>query len=282
MSDNPYCQPNGGMMGRAVPMIGSSDIARRHRIAPPEQCRDLQSKLTTLNRLIAAAELEYRTTIRDLDRLDQEGRFWMLVDAIHKTSLATLDLGAAIVETTGLKAGTPVRHLAEGTRTLSEAIGTTADVLSGRATVTQTARTVAQRVIAHVNPRSAGGAYVRGNADILLTGIDHVEAINQARGTGAAGSRIAESGIDTAAALLQRSAETVGTPTARRVGSTAEIARAMASYNRELAGVFQRREETSGGLRATRDNFRATMERIMTRYRRDVAEIRRQLSDECR
>lgn len=279
MPDNPHRQPQAGLMGRHTgPRMSTSDAARRHRIAAPEQCRDLRSKLDNLRRLIAAAELEYRTTIRDLDRLDREGRAWLVVDLIHKTSLATLDLGAAIMETTGLRSGAAARQLADGVQTYSDVVQTTTGMGSGTVSPAEAARIAAQRALTHTGSRGAAGTYAMGTADIALSGMDHVDAIRGAQGRSATNARTLESGIDTSAAMVQRVADTAGN---RRVSASAQIVRAMASYNRELAGAFDRRLETSGGLRATRANFKATMERVMARYRNDVAEIQRQLADQC-
>lgn len=125
----------------------------------------------------------------------------------------------------------------------------------------------------------------KGSADIALGGWSNLDNIVNAQGGPSSGARTGEAGIDLAAGLIQRSAETLdagtpgGSPVAKRVGAVAQIAKAMASYNRELEGAFNRRLETSGNLMATKATMQATMQRTMTRYRRDAAELEKTLED---
>lgn len=268
--------------------ISISDSMRRNRIEAPAQCRDLSSKLANLDRMIASTDREYRTMLAELDRLDNEGRVWLVIDFIHKTSLATLDLGAAIMETVGHKGGAAVRHLADGVHGASETWIGAQGVADGSVKPSEFGMTVAQRALGNASPRGAGGNVARGTADILLTGASNLQNIRDAQGTHAAGARTAEAGVDLIGGLIQRTADTVdsgtpgGSPVAKRVGAAAQIARAMASYNREIEGVFNRRQEVSGGLNETRMSYRTTMERHLTRFRQQAAEIRALLAADCR
>ena len=97
--------PNNGWKGvpyALPPQRNSShsidDSMRRNRVLPPAQCRDNRAKLDNLRRLIAGAEREYREMSAELDRLNDQGRLWLVVDLIHKTSLASLDLAAALMQ----------------------------------------------------------------------------------------------------------------------------------------------------------------------------------------
>lgn len=268
---------------RKTPM-SVSDSMRRNRILSPQQCIDTHAKLANLDRLIAAAEREYRMTTAELDRLNNEGRAWLVVDLVHKTALASLDLGAAFLQATGNRVGDAARLLADGTQTASDAITGVAAVQDGTMSRAELTRTLAQRGLAHLPAGGAGAASARGAADIALSGWSGLDGIVQAQGTPSAGARMAEAGVDMAAAMIQRSADTLdagtqgGSATARRVGAVAQIARAMASYNRELEGAFNRRLQISGELNATKANFQATMNRTMTRYRQDAAQMRQLLA----
>ncbi|CAM3186446.1 hypothetical protein SAMN04488021_12043 [Paracoccus aminovorans] len=261
-------------------VLSPGDAMRRNRVLPPAQCRDNRAKLANLRNLIAAAEREYRQTTLELDRLNEEGRVWLVVDLIHKTALATLDLGAAIMQVSGMKAGDGVRMLADGTQTFSDVYGGAAGVADGSVSGKEFARTLAQRALTHTPAKGAGAAYAKGTADLALGGWSGIDNITGAQGGSARNARTAEAGIEAAAGLIQRTADTVDTPASKRVGAAAQIAKAMASYNRELEGAFNRRLETSGNLMATKATFQATMQRTMARYRRDAAELE-QLLEGC-
>ena len=284
--------PNNGWKGvpyALPPQRNSShsidDSMRRNRVLPPGQCRDNRAKLANLRHLIAATDREYREMSAELDRLNDEGRIWLVIDLIHKTSLASLDLAAALMQATGLKTGDAARALADGTQTFSDAYTGMAGVANGSVSKTEFGRTMAQRALTHVTPKGAGGAMAKGSADIALGGWSNLDNIVNAQGGPSSGARTGEAGIALAAGLIQRSAETLdagtpgGSPVAKRVGAVAQIAKAMASYNRELEGAFNRRLETSGNLMATKATMQATMQRTMTRYRRDAAELEKTLED---
>lgn len=252
-------------------VLSPADALRRARVLAPAQCRDNRAKLDNLRRLIAAAEREYREMTLELDRLNDEGRAWLVIDLIHKTALATLDLGAAIMQVSGLKAGDAVRALADGTQTFSDVYGGAAGVANGSVSGKEFARTLAQRALTHT-PAKGGGAYAKGTADLALGGWASIDNITGAQGS-ARNTRQAEAAVEATAGLIQRTADTLDTPASKRVGAAAQIAKAMAGYNRELEGAFNRRLETSGGLMATKATFQATMQRSMARYRRDAAEL---------
>ena len=270
-------------VSRKTPLL-VSDAMRRHGVVDPPQCRDLSSKLANLNSLIAGTEREYQTMLSELDRLDNEGRGWLVVDLIHKTAMASIDLAAAMLQVTGQASGDAARVLADGTQTLSDAIGTSAGLADGSVSGAQAARTVAQRAITHYSPASAGAAYLKGTADVGLSGWANGENIVGAKGTPSAGTRTLEAGVDGTAALVQRTADTLGAgdpkapPMTKRVAAVAQIARAMATYNREVEGAFNRRLDISGGLQATRASYKTSMEQLMARYRWQAAEIRRLLA----
>ncbi|AUH64564.1 hypothetical protein CX676_10660 [Paracoccus zhejiangensis] len=257
-----------------------SDAMRRHRILASSQCVDNRAKLANLKRLIAATDQEYRSMMAELDRLDREGRVWLIVDLIHKTSLATLDLGASLMEVGGLKGGEAVRELSDQTREISDLNGALTDLVSGQASWNEFGRTVLGRAMGRIKPTSAGGVFAKGSADLALSGAENLGEIAKADAA-SRGTRTIEGGVDGLAGLVQRVADVADadpsnkTRTAKQVSAMAQIARAMVTYNRELEGAFNRRLEISGGLNASRSNFKAVMERTMTRYRRDAAEIER-------
>lgn len=265
-------------------VLSVSDAMRRNRIMPPQQCVDNRAKLDNLRRLIAAADREYRETIAELDRLNNEGRVWLVIDLIHKTALASLDLGASIMSITGHRGADAIRGLADGTQTFSDVWTGAAGVASGETSAGEFTRTLAGRALAHTPARGGGAAHMKGMAELGLSGWGNLENIADAQGTPSAGARTAEGAVDLLGGLVQRSAEAVdtgttgGSATAKKVGAVAQIARAMASYNRELEGAFNRRLEISGGLMATKATFRSQMERTMSRYRRDAAELERLLA----
>ncbi len=261
----------------------TDDAMRRNRVLPPAQCRDNRAKLANLRHLIAATDREYREMSAELDRLNDEGRIWLVVDLIHKTSLASLDLGAALMQAAGLKTGDVARQIADETQSFSEVYGALTGYLNGTVSAKELGRTVAQRRLTHIKPATAGGALAKGSADIALGSWSGLDNIVNAQGTPSSGIRTAEAGVELAAGLIQRSADTLdagtpgGSPVAKRVGAVAQISKAMASYNRELEGAFNRRLETSGSLMATKATMQATMQRTMARYRRDAAELERLL-----
>ncbi|WP_199260012.1 hypothetical protein [Paracoccus binzhouensis] len=254
-------------------ILSPGDAMRRNRVLPPAQCRDNRAKLANLRNLIAAAEREYREMTLELDRLNDEGRVWLVIDLIHKTALASLDLGAAIMQLTGHKAGDAARALADATQTISDVNIGAAGVLDGSVSGTEFARTLAQRALAHTPAKGAGAAYAKGTADLGLGGWSSIDNITGAQGRSAANARTAEAGVEMAAGLIQRTADAADTPASKQVGAAAQIAKAMASYNRELEAAFNRRLQTSGSLMATKATFQATMQRSMARYRRDAAEL---------
>lgn len=257
---------------------------RRHRILPPAQCKDNRARLANLQALIAAAEKEYRTVSAELDRLDNQGRVFLLTDLIHKTSLASLDLAASLLAVTGSKSADAARAISDGTRSGSDIFLGFIAAVRGEAGWDEFGRTLLGRGVTHAKPGGAGGAFAKGSADAALSGVDGLGNIRDARGTGSAGARTAEAGVDGLAALVQRAADTIdagepkGSPTAKKIGGVAQIARAMATYNRELEEAFNRRLEISGGLRSTKSNFQVKMNLVMTRYRADAAKIEADLA----
>lgn len=259
------------------------DAMRRNRVLPPAQCRDNRAKLANLRRLIAGAEREYREMSAELDRLNDEGRKWLVVNIIHKTALASLDLAAALMQATGLKTGDAARALADGTQSFSDVYGALTGYLNGTVSGKELGRTVAQRGLTHTKATTAGGAIGKSGGDMALGVWASADNIVNAQGTPSAGRRTAEAGVELVAGLIQRSADTMdaGTPgghaVAKRIGAAAQIAKAMASYNRELEGAFNQRLEISGNLMASKATMQATMQRVMTRYRRDAAELERLL-----
>lgn len=274
----PYAAPQ-----RQGSRYSVDDAMRRNRILPAAQCRDNRSKLTNLRRLIAAAEREYREMSARMERQNDEGRIWLIVDIIHKTSLATLDLGAALMQASGLRTGDAARALADGTQTLSDAYTGAAGVADGSVSGKDFARNMAQRALSHAQPKGAGGAMAKGTADLALGGWSSIDNMTAARGTPSTNARATEAGVELAAGMIQRSAETLdagtagGHPTAKRISAAAQIAKAMASYNRELEGAFNRRLEISGGLMASQATMQAILQRTMARYRKDAAEVEKLL-----
>lgn len=259
--------------------LSASDALRRHRVMAPAQCRDNRAKLANLRALIAGAEREYRMMTAELNRLDDEGRVWLVIDLIHKTALAALDLGAAIMQAGGMKSGDAARRLADATQSFSDIYGGTMEAANGGVQGTAYARTLAQRMLTHAPVRSAASAYAKGTADLALGGWAGIDAVSAAQGTSARNARAAEAGVETMASLIQRNADMLdaGTPgghaKAKRVGAVAQIAKAMASYNRELEGAFERRLDISSSLGASRATFQARMQRTMARYRRNAADL---------
>lgn len=259
------------------------DAMRRNRILPTGQCRDNLSKLANLRRLIAAAEREYRETAAELDRLNSEGRVWLVVDIIHKTSLAALDLGASLMQAFGLKTGDTVRKLSDVTQTISDAQTGLAGVANGSVSGTEFVQTAAQRTLTHIEAKGAGGTLAKGTVSTALDGWSSLDKITAAQGTPSTSARTTEAGVELAANLVQRTADTLDSGTqgghavAKRISATAQIAKAMASYNRELEAAFDRNLEISGNLMARKATMRATLDRTISRYRRDAAEIEKQL-----
>lgn len=264
--------------------LSISQAERQYRIMPNQMCTNARTQLDNINRMIAAAETEYRASMLELDALDREGRMWLAVDFIHKTSLASLDMAASLLQMAGLRQGDAARAISDATQTGSEIAGTIGGVFNGTATVKDVARTTMSRVLTHTSPGGVGGTFAKGTADIGLTGWSNIDNITGAKGTPSATARQSEAGIDLAAGLVQRAAETldkgdalqnggVGNPTAKKVAAVATLTRAMASYNREIEGVFNRRLETSSSLQNSRALLKAAMDRNMTNFRRKSAEI---------
>ena len=262
------------------------DAMRRNRVLPPAQCRDNRAKLANLRHLIAAADREYREMSAELDRLNDIGRIWLVVELVHKTSLASLDLCAALMQASGLKAGDGARILADSTQTLSDGITGIGGLANGSVSAKEFARTAAQRAVTHYQPKTARAAFGKGNADLGLNTSASIDNIVNAQGTPAANARTAEAGVELVAGLIQRSADTLdagtpgGHPTAKRVGAAAQIAKAISSYGRELEGAFNRRLETSGMLMASKANLQASLQRNMAKYRSKAAELE-QLLEGC-
>lgn len=273
--------------GRKTPLSESSAL-RRHRVRTPQQCIDDRAKIENIHRLIAATEQEYREAIAEIDRLDNEGRVWLVVDFIHKTALATLDLGASMTQATGLKSSEAIGKLAKGTRTVSDFVTQGAAVLEGDKTGADFARTAAERGLSHLSPDTARGAFTKGTADIALKGKDNLGRIADAQGTPSEAARTGEGATDLVGGLIQRTADTVnaaeketgnaaGSPTAKKVSALAAIARSMAAYGRELEGVFDRRLDISSSLQSQRTMRRMAMERLISLYRRQAADLKREM-----
>lgn len=249
--------------------VSLTDSMRQNRVLAPEVCRDTRSKLENLRRLIMATEVEYRNSIRDLDRLNNEGRVWLVVDLIHKTSIASLDLAANLI---GIVMKDPVTAKAASTisnttQTLSDYAITQGNLANGSASALDVGKTVAGIAIRH----SSGHA--KGTADILMTGAGGLENIVSAKGTPQQGTRTAEAGIETMATMIQRTADQTGGPVAEKVGAAAGIAKAMSTYNRELEGAFNRRLEIRSGLMSSRALLESQMRRHMDRFRKDAAKL---------
>lgn len=289
---NNQMQPPAG--GRKDPTLILSDALRRNQVQPPLQCSSVEAKLSNLERLMDGAEREYRTMAAELDSLDREGRFWLVLDLVHKTALQSLDLAAAMVSIAGNKipnkaVSEQADAIAKGTRLISDNIIARGNIQNGTATTADNARAAAGAVAGVaglVGPKSAGGAYVQGSVDMALAGWDNANAISGAQGSDARRARTIESAVDTAAAKVQQLADIIdkgtegGSPRAQRAGGLAQVARSMAAYNRDVEGAFDRRLEISSNLKASKANLKATHDRFMARYRMEAARLRQILLEE--
>lgn len=264
--------------------ISASEAERRYRIMPNQICVDARLRLDNIRRLMAAAEGEYRASMLEIDSLDREGRLWLAVDFIHKTSLASLDMAASLLSVSGRGSGDLGRMIADGTQTTSDTIGIGFNVIQGGGSAKDAVRTAASRILTHTAPKGAGGAYAKGSADLALTGWSNIDNIIAAEGSSSASARKAEASVDAVAGLIQRTADTLdastpqGNPTAKKVSAVAALSRSIASYNREIEGVFNRRLEIRSSLQQSRANLNAMMQRNMTNFRKQSAEIEQILS----
>ncbi len=254
-------------------------MMRQYRVLESNQCTDARMRLANIRRLIAAAEGEYRASMRELDSLNREGRLWMAVDFIHKTALASLDMAASLMTLTGQREADLGRMIADGTQTTSDAIGIGFNVIQGGGSTKEALRTGAARILTHTKAGGAGGAYAKGTADLALTGWSNIDNLIAANGTPAQRSRSAEAGVDAVAGLIQRTADTMatapGADKARlgKVSAVAGLARSVASYNREVEGVFNRRLEIKSGLDNSRAVLTAAMQRNILHFRKQTEEI---------
>ncbi|MDN3712317.1 hypothetical protein QWZ10_12065 [Paracoccus cavernae] len=263
-----------------------SQAERQHRIMPNQMCTNSRMQLDNINRLIAAAENEYRRTLSDLNTENWKGRGWLVVDFIHKTSMASLDMAASLLQIAAGPAGDRARVVADIGQTGSDVAGAlSSKYLFGQELSTKdTARTMMGRALTHVSPRGAGGAFAKGTADIGLTGWSNIDNITGAQSTDARNARLAEASVDSVAQVIQRAADTLdkgtagGNVTAQRVGAVAQLSRSIASYNREVEGVFDRRLETYTSNQNSRALVKAAFDRNMTNFRRQAAEITRLLA----
>lgn len=259
--------------------ISFADSARRNRVLTPQQCLDTRAKLQNIRNLASAADREYRTMLNELDRLDREGRGWLVVDLIHKTSLASLDLAADFLGVLNQKNGEVARKLADGTKTISDGITVADAVVRERGISSESARTILDRLLANTNTSSAGGAYAKGKADTILSLWNGYENTTSANGHSDRSSRSIEATVDTFASVVQANAnaidasEKAGNPVAKRISAAAGISRSMASYRREIEGVFNRRLEIRSGLQHSRAQLEASMRPHMDRFRKDTAEL---------
>ena len=260
--------------------INVTDSMRRNRILTPQQCTDNRAKLANIRNLAAAADREYRTMLAELDRLDRDGRGWLVVDLIHKTSLASLDLAASLLGTINPKGqAEALRILADGTQTASDMITGFGTRTNDQTPASEQIRTAAGRILTHEQTKTAGGAFAKGKADTILSLWNGYENVSAAKGSHERSTRAIEASVDTIASVIQANAETIdkatpgGSKNAGRISSAAGIARAMASYNREIAGAFNRRLEIRTDLRRSRDQFEASMRPHINRLNSDAEKI---------
>ena len=261
-------------------MFHISEAMRVHRIQPSQLCVDARSRLANIQRMIAAAESEYRSSMSELNSLDREGRLWLAVDFVHKTALASLDMAASLMSVTGQPEADLGRMIADGTQTTSDALGIGFNVVQGGGSAKDAVRTAASRVLTHTSTKgSAAGSHAKGTADLALTGWSNIDNIIAAEGTASSTARKTEAGVDAIAGLIQRTADTLdngtkaGNPTAKKVSAVAALARSIASYNREVEGVFNRRLEIRTSLDSSRSTLTAMMQRNMVNFRKQSAEI---------
>ncbi|MBC9246804.1 hypothetical protein H4P12_08770 [Paracoccus sp. 11-3] len=259
--------------------ISFADSARRNRILTPQQCLDTRAKLQNIRNLASAADREYRTLLNELDKLDREGRAWLVVDLIHKTSLASLDLAADFLGVLNQKNGEVARKLADGTQTISDGITVADAVIRERGVSSDTVRTVLDRLLTHSKAESVGAAYGKGKADTILSLWNGYENTTSAQGHGERSSRSIEATVDTIASVVQANADAIdasekaGNPVAKRISAAAGISRSMASYRREVEGAFNRRLEIRNGLQHSRAQLEASLRPHMDRFHKDAAAL---------
>lgn len=274
--------------GRKTPLTPTAAM-RKHRVSLPQHCVDTKAKIANLHRLIDATEKEYREAMADLDRLDNEGRAWLVVDFIHKSSLATLDLAASLAEIGGEKVAGRMRMLSDGTQTASDAVIGAQQVARGDMSKADFSRNMANRALTHIPSGGTRGAFMKGTAEVGSTGYENLNRIIGAQGTPQANTRTAEAGVDLGGGLVQRVTEMAdqsaieggnkdGSPTARKVGALASIARAMASYGRELEGVFDRRLDVRSSLNSSRAILRSSMGEAIRKWRLQVKELEAEMA----
>lgn len=264
--------------------MSSHAMMRQYRVLSSSQCTDARMRLENIRRLMAAAEGEYRASMNELNSLDREGRIWLAVDFIHKTSLASLDMAASLMSIGGHAEGDLGRAISDATQTTSDAIGIGFNVVQGGGSTKDALRTAASRILTHTKASGAGGAYAKGTADLALTGWGNLDNIIAAQGSPASGRRTAEAGVEAAAGLVQRTADTLaeapGADKAKlgKVSAVAGLAKAISSYNREVEGVFNRRLEIKSSLDSSRALLTASMKRNMDHFRKQSEEILRILA----
>lgn len=265
--------------GASKTPISISDSNRRNRVLRPQQCVDNRAKLQNIRNLMASADREHRMMIAELDRLDREGRVWLVVDLVHKTSLASLDLAAGFLGTIGGASGEAADKISSTTRGISDNIELLGKVTSGEASISEVARSVMKGTAARVDREGAGGALLRGKVDTINTLWSGYEQVAQAQGTAQKQARAIETSVDTLGSLVQSNAEVLdkatqgGNPAARRVKAAAGIARAMAGFNREIEGAFDRRLVIRSDLMNSRYQLDASMRVAMERFRRQANEL---------
>ncbi|AGT07639.1 hypothetical protein [Paracoccus aminophilus] len=264
--------------------INLSEAERQHRIVPPQMCTDARTRLDNIRRLSAAAETEYRKSMMELDSLDREGRWWLAVDFIHKTALASLDMAASLMSATGQPQAELGRTIADGTQTASDTYLAAASVLQNGGSVKDALRTAASRAVTHTKTSGAGGAYAKGTADLALTGWSNLDNIIAAQGTPSATARTTEAGIEGLAGMVQRTADTMAaSPGADKIklnaaSGVAGVVKATSAYNREIEGVFNRRLEIKSGLDSSRAMLTANRKQVMDRFRKQTEEVMKILS----
>ncbi|MBK4214952.1 hypothetical protein JJJ17_03320 [Paracoccus caeni] len=259
--------------------VSISDSMRRNRILTPTQCRDNRAKLQNLRNLISSTEREYRTMIADLDKLDREGRVWLVVDLIHKTSLASLDLAAGFLSLANERTGKLARAIADSTQTASDTIGIVGEIGNSGELKASHVTTAIDRVMAHTEADTVGGTYARGR---YSTGMSLWNGYQNASGASAPDERnrrAVEAAVDTLATQIQSNADVIdkategGSPVAKRVGNVAGIVKASASYRREIEGAFNRRLEIRSGLMQSRSQLEFQTRRAIDRWRAQADEI---------
>lgn len=259
--------------------ISISDSMRRNRILTPMQCRDNRAKLQNLQNLITSTEREYRTMIADLDKLDREGRVWLVVDLIHKTSLASLDLAAGFLGLVNQRTGEVARQIADGTQTASDYIGFVGDMANGQAPTEAHARTALDRILTHTNTEGAGSSYARGRLGTGMSLWNGYANTTGANGPDERNRRAIEAAVDTIATEIQSNADVIdkatqgGSPVAKRVGNVAGIVKASNSYRREIEGAFNRRYEIRSSLMQSRSQLEYQSRTAIDRWKAEANRI---------